>query len=80
MERKGWSDVCRKRIMVPIIKKGKGEVIEKYRRVTLIPTLYKIYTVVLAERIKKEVEGKRMILHNQAGFRRGMGTTYIFPI
>ncbi|XP_071582205.1 uncharacterized protein [Temnothorax nylanderi] len=33
-----------------------------------------IYTAVLAERIRKEVETKNLIPGNQAGFRKGMGT------
>ncbi|XP_024868251.1 trichohyalin-like [Temnothorax curvispinosus] len=33
-----------------------------------------VYTAILAERIREEIEGKRMVPHNQTGFRRGMGT------
>ncbi|XP_043263006.1 uncharacterized protein LOC122403516 [Colletes gigas] len=40
-----------------------------------MPTLYKIYAVVLVGRLEKEVEGKGMISENQAGFRRGRTTT-----
>lgn len=36
--------------------------------------LYKIYSMVLAERIKKDCEEKRVITQNQTGFRKGMGT------
>ncbi|XP_077259841.1 uncharacterized protein LOC143896126 [Temnothorax americanus] len=39
-----------------------------------MPSLYKVYTAILAERIREEIEGKRMVPHNQTGFRRGMGT------
>ena len=39
-----------------------------------MPSLYKVYTAVLAERLRKEVEEKGMIPPNQAGFRKGMGT------
>lgn len=41
---------------------------------TLITALYKIYLMVLAERIKKDCEEKRIIPQNQTGFRKGMGT------
>lgn len=37
-------------------------------------TLYKIYASVLAERLRKEIEEKRIIPENQTGFRKGMGT------
>lgn len=47
--------------------------VRDYRGVTVIP-IYKIYMAVLAERLKKEVEGKGIIPDNQTGFRKGMGT------
>jgi len=52
----------------------KGEGVKDYRGVTLMPTLYKIYTAVLAERLREEIEEKGLIPPNQTGFRRGMGT------
>lgn len=36
--------------------------------------LYKIYAMVLAERVREELEGKQIIPQNQTGFRREMGT------
>lgn len=45
---------------------------EDYRGVTLLP-LYKVYAV-LAERLKEEVEEKGLILQNQTGFKKGLGT------
>lgn len=48
-KKKSW----KKGITVSIVKKGREE-IEKYRRVTLIPTLCKIYAIVLAEKIKED--------------------------
>lgn len=44
-----------------------------YRGVTLMPSLYKVYTSVLAERLKEEAKGKSMI-PRMAGFRKGMRT------
>lgn len=46
---------------------------EDYRGVTLLSTLYKVYAV-LAERLKEEVEEKGLILQNQTGFKKGLGT------
>lgn len=39
-----------------------------------MPTLYKVYVVVLVERLREEVEGKGIVPPNQTGFRRKMGT------
>ncbi|KYN22001.1 hypothetical protein ALC57_05613 [Trachymyrmex cornetzi] len=41
-----------------------------------MPTLYKVYTTALLERLREEVEGKGLIPHNQTGFRKGMETLY----
>lgn len=41
--------------------------------VTLMPTLYKIYAIILAKKIK-ETESKGMIPHNKTGFTAGMVT------
>jgi len=46
--------------MVPIMKKGQEEKVEDYRGI-IMPTLYKVY---IAERLRKEMEGKRMISPN----------------
>lgn len=61
-------------MIAPIVKKGKREVVEEYGRdVTLMPTLYKIYAIILAKKIK-ETESKGMIPHNKTGFTAGMVT------
>ena len=59
---------------MPIVKKGEGRTVEEYRGVTLMPSLYKIYTTISARRLEEEVEGKGMIPQNQTGFRKGLGT------
>ena len=70
----GWPEKWKEGIVVPILKKGEGKEVGDYRGVTLMPSLYKIYAMVLAERIRREVEEKGMIPRNQTGFRKGMGT------
>jgi len=55
-------------------EKGKG-----IEGVTLMPSAYKIYTV-LVERLEKEIEEKGLIPERQAGFRKGRGVidnTYV---
>jgi len=49
-------------------------IMEKYRGVTVMPVLYKIYASALAERLREEVEGKGLLPPSQTGFRKGMGT------
>lgn len=61
-------------VVVPIDKRGEGEVMEKYRGVTLMPTFYKVYVTTLVERIRWETEEKGIIPHNLTGFRKGMRT------
>lgn len=43
-----------------------------YRVITIVPSMYKIYALVLTERLRKEVEEKGM-LSNQIRFRKGKG-------
>lgn len=58
---------------MPLRKKGEGKRVEDYRGVTLLNTMYKVYTMV-ERRLEEEMEEKRMLPDSQAGFRRGRGT------
>lgn len=56
-------------------QKRKGrERVEEYRGVTLTLTAYKVYAAILAERLRKKIEEKRILPPSQAGFRKEMGT------
>lgn len=68
----GWPEGWKEGVIVPIVKKGKREKVEEYRRVTLMDTLYKIYVGVLAESLKEEVNEKETIPRNKTGFRKRM--------
>lgn len=57
--------------MVPIVKKREGIMVEEYREIALMPTLYKIYVMLLAVRLREDVERKKIVPQNQTGFRRG---------
>lgn len=48
--------------------------VSNYRGVTLMPSFYKIYAAMLAERLRKEVESKEILSENQAGILKGKGT------
>lgn len=69
----GWPEIWKEGLVTPIIKKESGEVAKDYRKITLMSTLYKIYTSVLMERVKEELEKKEIIPDNQTEFRKGMG-------
>jgi len=70
-----WPEKWEEGMIVPVIKKGQREEVRDYRGgMSIMPTLYKMYTAALAERLKEDVKGKRLIPPNQAGFRKGMGT------
>lgn len=61
-------------VVVPVVKKGDVGKVSDYRRVTRTQTAYKIYATVLAERLRKEMEGKRILPPSRLGFREGTGT------
>lgn len=44
-----------------IIKRGDGKEVEDYREMSLTPSMYKMYTTILAERLREEVKGKEII-------------------
>lgn len=68
----GWPEDWKEGVVVPVVKRGRGERVEEHRGITIMSTIYKIYASVLAERLREEEKG--MIPPNQTGFRKGMGT------
>ncbi|XP_046590251.1 uncharacterized protein LOC124293438 [Neodiprion lecontei] len=54
----GWPRDWREGLIAPIVKKGEGKRVEEYRGVTLMPTLYKVYAMALADRQMGKDEGK----------------------
>ncbi|XP_020298973.1 uncharacterized protein LOC109863175 [Pseudomyrmex gracilis] len=73
-KRKSWLKEWKEGIIVPIVKKRDGQKVDEYRGVTLMSSLYTIYVMILAERLEEDLEEKRIIPHNQTGFRKEMGT------
>jgi len=61
--REGW--------IFPIYKKGDRTKTENYRGITLMDTGYKILTMILEEKLRKEVERLNILPETQAGFRKG---------
>lgn len=60
-------------VICPIFKKGCKLECKNYRGISLLPTAYKILSIILAERLKPLMEN--FLQPYQAGFRRGMSTT-----
>jgi len=55
----GWPESWREGIIVPIVKKGQGTKVKEYRGVTLMQSMYKVYTTILVKRMEEEVEVSR---------------------
>ena len=65
----GWATT----ITVPIFKKGDKEIPKNYRPISLLNTVTKLFTCLLANRIQKLAEDKGIIHDNQAAYRKGRG-------
>jgi hypothetical protein len=65
----GYPDRWRKGVIAPIFKKGDDSLVTNYRGVTLLNTQYKLYAMVLGERLREEAE--LILPDSQAGFRKG---------
>lgn len=52
-------------------KEGEEREVRDCRGVTLIPTLYKVYTSVLVEKLREKVEGKKLANSNKFQERNG---------
>lgn len=50
-----------------LVKKGEGEKMEDYKGITLIPTAYKVYVAILADRLREEFRTKGILSPNQTG-------------
>jgi len=50
-KRQRWPEKWREEAMVSTVKKERREKVEEYRRVIIMPTLYKVYAAVLAKKL-----------------------------
>jgi len=71
----GIEEEWREGIIYPIYKAGNKEEAKSYRGITLLNTVYKLWAMILAEKLEEEVERKHIIPEGQAGFRKGRSTT-----
>lgn len=44
----GWPEGWKERVMIPVIKKGEETMVEKYKEIIFMLTIYKICAMVLA--------------------------------
>lgn len=59
---------------MPIYKKGDKNEKSNYRGITLFNTVYKIYAMIIEERLKQELEKNKVLVDIQAGFRKNRST------
>lgn len=52
----GWPETWKEGTIVPVVKKGRGEVARDYRVITIVPSMYKIYALRL--KVKEGSRGK----------------------
>jgi len=64
----------REAIIIPIHKKGDPNVESNYRGLSLLNTLYKIFTALILDRIQTWVDVNNILNEYQAGFRRNYST------
>jgi len=74
MERRGFPEEWRKGVITPTHNKGDRSDVRNYRGITLLCTAYKIYAVILAERLREQIEGEGSLPETQADFRKGRET------
>lgn len=67
----GFPERWKEGIIVPIVKKRGARKVREHRRIMLMPSAYKIYAMVLAEKLRKEIEEGRIIPEGQTRFRKG---------
>jgi len=64
-KRERWSEDWKEGVIIPIVKKEEDKKAEDYKEITLITTMYKIYVMVLTDRLRIECEEKKVIPQNR---------------
>jgi hypothetical protein len=57
-----------------LYKKGEKDTANNCRGITLLNTAYKVYAMIVEERLMKEMNERGVLPDGQAGFRKGRGT------
>jgi len=62
-------------VIKPILKAGDPTILNNYREITLLPTIGKIFTQILSNRISNWAINNKILNESQFGFRKGRRTT-----
>lgn len=60
--------------LIPLFKNGDKSVVSNYRGICIQNAMYKIFTVILLNRLEKYVYSNNLLLESQAGFRKSYST------
>src|SRR5699024_3165023 len=60
-------------LIIPIHKKGDRHEVSNYRGITLLNTSYKLYAMILHEKLCRKLDEKDMLPDGQTGFRKERG-------
>lgn len=66
----GFPEGWRRGVISPLYKKGPRDVMQNYRGIILLNTSYKIYALILEEKLRQETNEKNILPETQAGFRK----------
>lgn len=69
-----YPEAWRTGIITPIHKKGPIDDPNNYRGITLLPSIAKLLSAILASRIQQWGDARRIVLETQTGFRKGKST------
>ncbi|KAH0815458.1 hypothetical protein GEV33_007333 [Tenebrio molitor] len=72
----GFPQEWKEGIICPIYKKGEKDTASNYRGITLLNTAYKVYAMIVEERLMKEMNERGALPDGQAGFRKDLKATF----
>ncbi|KAH0816691.1 hypothetical protein GEV33_006099 [Tenebrio molitor] len=72
----GFPQEWKEGIICPIYKKGEKDTASNYRGITLLNTAYKVYAMIVEERLMKEMNERGALPDGQAGFRKDLKAAF----
>ncbi|KAH0820314.1 hypothetical protein GEV33_002477 [Tenebrio molitor] len=72
----GFPQEWKEGIICPIYKKGEKDTASNYRGITLLNTAYKLYAMIVEERLMKEMNERGALPDGQAGFRKDLKAAF----
>ncbi|KAH0817175.1 hypothetical protein GEV33_005616 [Tenebrio molitor] len=72
----GFPQEWKEGIICPIYKKGEKDTASNYRGITLLNTAYKVYAMIVEERLMKEMNQRGVLPDGQAGFRKDLKAAF----